>query len=125
VKNLVFMRVSGGLPYYNAFLNSSDNASCFHISFSFSAADKAPLPKGGYQPNRLTGGYLCRKAAYRPADDYPSTAYAVPLPLGEGGFYTYNNFTNYAVSICKWQEIIPQDFVEILRRILGCFLISN
>ena len=46
-----------------------------------------------------------------PAGNYPSTAYAVPLPLGEGGFYAYNNFTNYAVSICKRQEIIPQDLL--------------
>ena len=69
---------------------------------------KAPLPKGGCRGVSRDWGILCRYAAYRPADDYPSTAYAVPLPLGEGGFYAYNNFTNYAVSICKLTEIIPQ-----------------
>ena len=30
------------------------------------------MPKGGCQPNRLTGGFLCRTAAYRPTGDYPS-----------------------------------------------------
>ena len=50
-------------------VHSSDNAGCFHISFSFSAAHKAS-----------PGGSFC----------------------------AYNNFTNYAVSICKLTEIIPQ-----------------
>ena len=45
----------------------------------------------------------CLKGAVTAGDwgIYPSTAYAVPLPLGEGGFYAYNNFTNYEAIICK------------------------
>ena len=33
-KTLVFMRVWGGLPYYNAFLHPTDDTSCFHIYLS-------------------------------------------------------------------------------------------
>ena len=62
-------------------VNASDNAGCFHISFSFSV-----------------GNDLCvvpfRFAMWNGTQ-------AVP----------YNNFTNYAVSICKRQEIIPQDLL--------------
>ena len=39
------------------------------------------------------------------------TAPPCHLPLHKGGFGTYNNFTNYAVSICKSQEIIPPDLL--------------
>jgi len=63
-------------PYYNRRVNSSDNAGCFHISFSFSVG--TPLLR-------------CPRT---PEDGCP-----------------YNNFTNYAVSICKRQEIIPQDLL--------------
>ena len=31
-----------------------DDAGCFHISFSFSAADKAPLCKGGWQKSLIS-----------------------------------------------------------------------
>ena len=40
--------------YYTISLHSSNNASCFHISFSFSAADKAPLCKGGWQKSLIS-----------------------------------------------------------------------
>ena len=33
-ENPVFMRLLGGLSYYNAFLDSSHNPSCFHIYHS-------------------------------------------------------------------------------------------
>ena len=48
------MRFSRLLSYYTIFCHSSDNASCFHISFSFSAADKAPLCKGGWQKSLIS-----------------------------------------------------------------------
>ena len=59
VKTLVLMRLFRPLSYYTTFLHSSDNASCFHISFSFSMLHrtKAPLCKGGWQNlGFLTGG---------------------------------------------------------------------
>ena len=57
-------------------VHSSDNACCFHISFSFSVG----TPVLG-----------CPRT---PQERCP-----------------YNNFTNYAVSICKQAEIIPQDLL--------------
>ena len=43
--------------------------------------------------------------------DNPPVSFA-DSPLVRGGlFCAYNNFTNYAVSICKSQEIIPQDLL--------------
>jgi len=56
-KILVFMRLSGGLLYYNAFLNTAYNTCGFHISISFSAAHLEGSPcQGSCQPNRLTEG---------------------------------------------------------------------
>ena len=37
--------------------------------------------------------------------------FAMPPSSDEGGKSAYNNFTNYAVSICKLTEIIPQDLL--------------
>ena len=50
-------------------VHSSDNASCFHISFSFSAAHKAPLCKGGWQKSLISdwGIVLCRYATIPPS----------------------------------------------------------
>ena len=53
------------------------------FTLSSGAAAKAPLPKGGCQPNRLTGGYLCRKAAYRPAGEV-SLRPCGPPPFRQG-----------------------------------------
>ena len=77
--------------------------SCFHISFSFSAADKAPLCKGGWQKSLISdwGIVFCRYLTIPPSRLTPCH-----LSLHKGGFGAYNNFTNYAVSICKRQEII-------------------
>ena len=78
---------------------------CFHISFSFSAAYKAPLCKWGWQKSLISdwGIVLCRYATIPPSRLSPCH-----LPLHKGGFGAYNNFTNYAVSICKQRSIIPQ-----------------
>ena len=85
-------------------VHSSDNAGSFHISFSFSVADKAPLCKGGWQKSLISdwGIVLCRYATIPPSRLAPCH-----LPLHKGGFGAYNNFTNYAVSICKQGRIIP------------------
>ena len=56
---------------------------------------KAPLPKGGWLPAGAGWGIFCRKCgrnALRALN--PSTAYAVPLPLGEGGFALSNSSIN-------------------------------
>ena len=46
---------------------------------------QAPLPKGGWIfAKQKDWGILLM---FYVSDIYPSTAYAVPLPLGEGGFY--------------------------------------
>ena len=61
-------------------IHSSDNASCFHISFSFI--------------------YIVGRGL--------APAVLVHLFCGGSKPPPYNNFTNYAVSICKLTEIIPQ-----------------
>ena len=70
-------------PYYNRRVHSSDNAGSFHISFSFSAADKAPLCKGGWQKSLISdwGIGLCRYATIPPSRLAPCH-----LPLHKGGF---------------------------------------
>ena len=83
----------------------------FIYILSFSAAYKAPLCKGGWQKSLISDwGILCRLVAYCPAGNYPSTAYAVPLPLGEGGFVP-TIILQIMLRICKRQEIIPQKFL--------------
>ena len=102
-KTLVFMQFFRLLSYYNAFLHSSDNASSLHISFSFSAVNKAPLCKGGWQKSLISdwGIVLCRYLTIPPSRLAPCH-----LPLHKGGFGAYNNFTNYAVSVCKTGRFI-------------------
>ena len=41
------------------------------------------------------------------ADIFPANGEI--YPLHKGGFVAYNNFTNYAASICKWERNIPAD----------------
>ena len=45
----------------------------YRVCRKLSATAKAPLPKGGWQP-QADWGILCRFAADRPTGDYPSTA---------------------------------------------------
>ena len=68
-QNPVFIRVYRSWCYYTSFIHSSDNASCFHISFSFSAAHKAPLCKGGWQKSLISdwGIVLCRYLTIPPS----------------------------------------------------------
>ena len=105
-ENPVFMRLLRLWCYYNTSIHSSDNAGSFHISFSFSVADKAPLCKGGWQKSLISDWGI---VLYRCPTIPPSRLTPCHLPLHKGGFSPYNNFTNYAVSICKRQEIIPQN----------------
>ena len=51
------MRLSGGLPYYNAFLNSTNNTCCLHISFSFCISKRLPLE--GKVAERQRGRMRC------------------------------------------------------------------
>ena len=67
-------------------VHSANYAGCFHISFSF-------YDTFGGRPQ------------VAPTD---STEH---FRRGELRSPAYNNFTNYAVSICKRQEIIPQDLL--------------
>ena len=86
-------------------VHSSDNTCCLHsISFSFSAADKAPLCKGGWQKSLISDWGI---VLYRYLTIPPSALARSHLPLHKGGFGACNNFTNYAVSICKPAEIVP------------------
>ena len=67
-------------------------------------APKAPLCKGGWQKSLISDWGIVL------VDTLQSLrhGFAVPPPSSEGGFSrAYNNFTNYAVSICKHTEIIP------------------
>ena len=75
---------------------------CFHISFSFSAArPKAPLVRGA----------VSRTGWLRGSHSLPQSA-SQPAPSSEGAFSrAYNNFTNYAVSICKGTKIIPHNLL--------------
>ena len=80
--------------------------SCFHISISFSAAFLGPLFEGAGTAQAVTGGVSHR------TNDTPSViCFANATSLKEGGKTAYNNFTNYAVSICKQRSIIPQDLL--------------
>ena len=79
---------------------------CFHISFSFSAAALGPLLEGAGTAQAVSGGASFLK------NDTPSViCFANATSLKEGGKSAYNNFTNYAVSICKQTEIILQDLL--------------
>ena len=97
-------------PYYNRRVDPSDNSCCFHISFSFTDVathQRPPCVKGaGRNLWFLTGG-LSLSIPCNPS----VTASPCHLPLHKGGFSPYNNFTNYAVSICKGTQIIPQDLL--------------
>ena len=88
-------------------VHSSDNASCFHISFSFSAAYKAPLCKGGWQKSLISDWGI---ALYRYLTIPPSRLAPCHLPLHKGGFGAYKNLTNYAVSICKQRGNIRKNW---------------
>ena len=69
-------------------------------------ASLGPLTEGAGTAQAVTGGVSCLK------NDTPSViCFANATSLKEGGKATYNNFTNYAVSICKRAEIIPQDLL--------------
>ena len=56
------------------------------------------------------------RSAVREEMVYNPSVTALPchLPLHKGGFSPYNNFTNYAVSICKQVNIILQDLLLII-----------
>ena len=84
-------------------VHPTNNSCCFHISFSFSAAHKAPLCKGGWQKSLISDRGI---VLYRCLTIPPSRLTPCHLPLHKGGFGAYNYFTNYAVSICKRPEII-------------------
>ena len=91
------------LCFLQFFLNTMYNACSFHVSFSFSAASLGPLLEGAGTVQTVTGGVSHR------SNDTPSViCFANATSLKEGGKAAYNNFTNYAVSICKLTEIIPQ-----------------
>ena len=75
----------------------------FHMPLFFSAAVLGPLSEGAGTAQAVTGGVPHR------TNDTPSViCFANATSLKEGGKAAYNNFTNYAVSICKLTEIIPQ-----------------
>ena len=89
-------------------VHSSDNAGCLHISFSFSAAYKAPLCKGGWQKSLISdwGIVLCRYLTIPPSRLAPCH-----LPLHKGAFpRAYNNFTNYDAIICKRGRFILKNY---------------
>ena len=77
-------------------VHSSDNASCFHISFSFSRRER-PMCRSFFRFAMRNG------------------TQAVP----------YNYFTNYAVSICKWEKFILADSYFRLRVFESCALIMR
>ena len=87
-------------------IHSSDNAGCFHISFSFSAGCKASLMQREVAAHRADGGIVFI-AHYNP----PVSSADSPLYTRGPFLCAYNNFTNYAVSICKGTQIIPQDLL--------------
>ena len=69
----------------------------------FLVAPLGPLAEGAGTAQAVTGGVSRRTY------DTPSViCFANATSLKEGGKAAYNNFTNYAVSICKHTEIIPQ-----------------
>ena len=74
--------------YYTSFLNTAYNTSGFHISISFFTD-------------------VCRGRRPR----RPVRTSSVNAGRAVVGASPYNNFTNYAVSICKLTEIIPQDLL--------------
>ena len=83
--------------YYNTSLHSSDNASCFHISFSFTDVG-IRIPTGASALGMTRK--FDRRSVYRPPLSLRASAHT-----GVAIRFPYNNFTNYAVSICERQEI--------------------
>ena len=70
------------------------------------SASLGPFSEGAGTAQAVTGGVSLR------IYDTPSViCFANATSLKEGGKAAYNNFTNYAVSICKRTEIIPQDLL--------------
>ena len=88
--------------------------SCFHISFSFSAADKAPLCKGGWQKSLISDWGI---VLYRYPTIPPSRLAPCHLPLHKGGFSPYNNFTNYDAIICKRGRFILADLLLMINMV--------
>ena len=69
----------------------------------FLVASLGPLAEGAGTAQAVTGG-----VSHRTYDTPSVICFANATSLKEGGKAAYNNFTNYAVSICKLTEIIPQ-----------------
>ena len=59
------------------------------------AESKAPLPKGGWHAEGVTGGFAANGGG-RPSGDNPSGA-SRHLPLGKGGFDCSSTFNCYRI----------------------------
>ena len=90
-------------------VNSSDNASCFHISFSFSVADQAPLCKGGWQKSLISDWGI---VLYRCLTIPPSRLRrATPRPLLSAS-QTFSPLTGKS-TLCTREAFVPTIILQI------------